>query len=200
MKRFHRVTAPGVRDGRVQRKNNWRRTPTCYNTPQDTPAIDRDRPGEGYRHLLLKRDVERFLALLPDWPELWRGLDVVLLSSGCKCCYGWHRPGIVALGTWPRGLWNIVSPWFYKENREFFERLGIPSRELDDRSRHMQFTEATARGFQLLDVLLHELGHHHDRMTTRSRRVSRGEPYAEQYARRYANVIWDRYLEEFGLD
>jgi hypothetical protein len=200
MKRFHRVTAPGVRRGLVRRKNNWRRTPSCYNTPQDTPAIDRDRPGEGYRHLLLKRDVERFLALLPHWPELSRGLNVVLLAAGESPCYGWHRPGVVAVCAWPRALWETFSAWFYRENQDTFKRLGVPAEQTDEGRWMLRFTESTARGFQLLDVLLHELGHHHDRMTTRSRRVSRGEPYAEQYARRYADVIWDRYVEEFGLD
>jgi len=68
--RFHRVTAPRVTDWRVRRKNNWRHTPSCYNTAQETPAIDRQRPGSGYRHVLLKQDVGRFIALLPDWPEL----------------------------------------------------------------------------------------------------------------------------------
>jgi hypothetical protein len=48
--------------------------------------------------------------------------------------------------------------------------------------------------------LLHELGHHHDRMTTRSRRVGcRGEGYAEGYAWEYERLVWDRYLATFGL-
>jgi hypothetical protein len=200
MSRFHRVTAPCVRNGQVRRKNNWRLTPNCYNTPQQTPAIDRDRPGEGYRHLFLKRDVERFLALLPDRAELSRGLNVVLLASGERWGYGWHRPGVVALCAWWEGLWREMSPEFYEANRALCERLAVPCEELADEDRLLKFTRATARAFQLLDVLLHELGHHHDRMTTRSLRVSRGEPYAEQYARRYADVIWDRYVEEFGLD
>jgi len=48
--------------------------------------------------------------------------------------------------------------------------------------------------------LLHELGHHHDRMTTKSKRTaSRGEGYAERYALAYADRIWESYLNEFGL-
>jgi hypothetical protein len=36
-------------------------------------------------------------------------------------------------------------------------------------------------------------------MTTRSRRwSSRGEGYAEQYAIRYGEQIWESYLKEFG--
>jgi hypothetical protein len=62
------------------------------------------------------------------------------------------------------------------------------------------FTESTARAHQLLATLLHELGHHHDRITTKSKiRASRGEGYAESYAKKYANQIWERYIETFGL-
>ena len=60
--------------------------------------------------------------------------------------------------------------------------------------------EETVRAYQLLDVLLHELGHHHDRMTTGSqKRPARGETYAEQYAAQYAERIWDAYSAEFEL-
>ena len=62
-----------------------------------------------------------------------------------------------------------------------------------------EFTEAQARAYQLLHILLHELGHHHDRMTTKPKvRASRGEPYAEAYALQYEARIWDRYQEAFG--
>ena len=61
------------------------------------------------------------------------------------------------------------------------------------------FTESTARAFQLLHILLHELGHHHDLITTRSRRkASRGEKYAEGYALLHSALILDRYVEKFG--
>jgi hypothetical protein len=65
----------------------------------------------------------------------------------------------------------------------------------------LEWTESQARACQLLHVLLHELGHHHDRMTNRSKtRAARGEPYAERYALRYEAGIWDAYLQEFGLE
>lgn len=57
----------------------------------------------------------------------------------------------------------------------------------------------TVRAFQLMHVLLHELGHHHDRISTRSKvRSSRGEGYAESYAVRYSNCLWEAYASEFG--
>jgi hypothetical protein len=50
-----------------------------------------------------------------------------------------------------------------------------------------------------MHVLLHELGHHHDRITTRSQRdAARGESYAEAYAMRYVEALWHRYFSEFG--
>ena len=51
----------------------------------------------------------------------------------------------------------------------------------------------------LLDVLPHELGHHHDSLTTRSKRVGRGEPYAEEYARRTLETVWPLYRDRFEL-
>ena len=65
------------------------------------------------------------------------------------------------------------------------DRLGVPiepvfdSPEGDEEccrpnlfSQVCRFTEASARGFQLMHMFLHELGHYHDRMTTRSKRFA----------------------------
>src|SRR5262245_49027787 len=97
MHRFHRKSAPGVRNGRVRRQNNWRQTPSCYSVPQLVPAIDRRRPGEGSRHLLLKRDIERFIDLLPHWEDISRGLDVIVLDRNRPDCYGWYDRGVLAI-------------------------------------------------------------------------------------------------------
>ena len=49
----------------------------------------------------------------------------------------------------------------------------------------VRWMESQARAFQLLHILPHELGHHHDCMTTRTQRyAASGEPYAEAYANR----------------
>jgi hypothetical protein len=64
----------------------------------------------------------------------------------------------------------------------------------------LPFTEATARAYPLLHVFLHELGHHHDRMTTRPPKHSaRGERFADDYAMPYPDRVWQRYLDTFGL-
>jgi hypothetical protein len=76
----------------------------------------------------------------------------------------------------------------------------VPVERTPDGEIVCHFTEATARAYQLLHVLLHEIGHHHDLMTTRSRKeCARGETYAEEYAYRYEALIWERYLSEFEL-
>jgi hypothetical protein len=61
-----------------------------------------------------------------------------------------------------------------------------------------EFTAATVQAFLLVHVLVHELGHHHDRMTSpRQRRATRGERYAEQYALRHEGAIWEAYCRVF---
>ena len=195
---FNRRTAPRVVGGKVQRKNRSARTPNYWNTPQVQPVIDRQRPGAGFRHLLKKSDVERFIRLLPKWGELSTGLSAILLAPGDDC-YGWHRPGVVALCAWDIALWQWSTGDFFAGHVELLDRIGVPH-EAADGGWLCKFEPATVRAFLLVHVFLHELGHHHDRMTTRSqRRPSRGEHYAEEYARRFEPVILDRYFNEFGL-
>jgi len=47
MTTFSRKSAPRVKRGQVQKKNNWEETPNYYNTFQAVPVIDRRRPGYG---------------------------------------------------------------------------------------------------------------------------------------------------------
>ena len=64
----------------------------------------------------------------------------------------------------------------------------------------VRWTEAQARAFLLLHTLPHELGHHHDAMTPRNPgEPHRGEPYAEAYARRALDALWEPYTRQFGL-
>ena len=200
MHHMNRKTAPKVIGGKPQRKNRWTRTPNCYNTKQEFPAIDRRRPGAGYRHVLKKRDVERFIRLLPNWNEQSIGLDVIQLAPGYPTYDGWHRPGVVAVCAWDIDQAIEVCGWYYREHRKIFERIGVPCTELSDDEFQCDFNDSTIRAYQLLHILLHELGHHHDRMTTKlKQQSSRGEGFAERYALNYADRIWERYLEEFGL-
>ena len=86
MSRFYRKTAPGVRHGRALRKNNWRRSPSIYTHSGPALVIDRKHPGAGYRHLLLKRDIERFVKLIPKWEQVSVGLAAIVLAPGRSNC------------------------------------------------------------------------------------------------------------------
>jgi hypothetical protein len=200
MRNHPRRTGTKVCDGRVRHKNNWGESPTVYNTTADL-RVYREKPGQGYRHLLRQEDVRRFIGLLPDWEELSRGLRAVVLAAGCGCCYGtYYDVGVVRLHAWWRELWEYTSEWWHWQYRDLFERLGVPCEPTAPGRVLLQFTETTARAYQLLHVFLHELGHHHDRMTTRERSHSaRGEGFADDYALRYMDRIWERYLDTFGL-
>jgi hypothetical protein len=197
---FPRKSAPKVRNGKVQRKNRWQKTPNCYNTEQPEPVIDRQRAGWGYRHLVRKEDLRRFISLIPNWNDLSVGLNVVILAQGRDWCMGWHRRGLVAICAWERGIFlgGTDHDW-YLEHQAILEKLQVPCiRQSDDWE--LQFTESTARAFQLIHIFIHELGHHHDRMTTRAKRdACRGEGYAEAYARRFEDLLLARYRNEFPL-
>ena len=193
-----RKSSPKVIGGKVQRKNNWSRTPNYYNSEQPVPVIDRKRPGPGYRHLLKQKDILDFIGILPHWPELCRGLNAIVLSPGDWVRFGYHVRGVVHICAWDKDLWIKLSPAGYEQEQFFLEKLRVPCERCDDEY-ICKFTEASARAHQLLATLLHELGHHHDRITTRSKSyASRGESYAEEYAKRYTEQIWIRYLDTFG--
>jgi hypothetical protein len=200
MARFNRKSAPRVKAGRVQVQNNWKLTPNYYNSEQHFPAINRKRPGAGYRHLLRKKDLVKFIGILPDWNELSRGLNGIVLTHGEEEAFGYHIPGTVHICAWDREIWITVTNAFYEKHRDFLDRLGVSCKSDDDGGYVCEFNENTARAHQLLGTLLHELGHHHDRMTTKSKvKASRGEPYADAYARNYEAQIWTRYQEVFEL-
>lgn len=199
MQHGNRKSAPQVIKGRVQKKNNWELSTDYYDAPlPGTVVIDRRRPGEGYKHVLNKSDIYRFLDLLPDWKNLALGLNAIVLAPGEQYTDGYHFPGVVHVCAWEAGLWRETTSGYYKEHRDIFERLGVVSEELENGDYLCRFDEAAVRGFQLLHILLHELGHHQDRMTTRrQKRSGRGEKYAEEYARLYEASIWQQYQKAF---
>src|SRR5205823_3018589 len=71
----NRRSAMRVKDGRVQKKNNWRLAPDDYHAlAQDEIRIDRRDPAWGHRHLITVAQLREFVALLPDWDEVAIGL------------------------------------------------------------------------------------------------------------------------------
>ena len=164
MKRFNRKTDPKVIGGLVQKKNNWALTPDYYNTRQSVPVVDRKKPGQGYRHLLRQRNVLDFIGVLPDWGELSAGLNAIVLAPGSYYVYGYHTRGVMHICAWEEDLWIALPQAGDEREREILKRLGVPCERRDD-DVLCKFMEETARAHQLLAMLLHELGHHHDRMT-----------------------------------
>jgi hypothetical protein len=197
----HRRTATRVRDGRVQKKQNWGPDRHDYFAlQQDEIRIDRRDPGKGYRHLVTVEQLRAFIRLLPEWEELAIGLDAIVLDAFDPGAFGWHREGIVMLSAWERSLWTRYGSWFVEREAELLRLLDVEIQPLPGDRRELRWTEAQARAFQLLDVLPHELGHHHDRMTSRrQRRIGRGEPYAERYAERVRAAVWSEYGRLFGI-
>ena len=188
-----------VRDGRVQKKNNWRLDPDDYfAVPQSEIRIDRRDPAVGRRHLITVAQLRSFLELLPDWDEVAVGLRAVVLDSADDCM-GWCAPGVVAVCAWEQELWwTDADPDFISDHTAIFDLLGVEPERLGDRW-EIRWTEGQARAFQLLHILTHELGHHHDRMTTRTQAVAaRGEDYAERHAHRVMQDVWPAYANTLG--
>ncbi len=71
---YPRKTAPKVRGGKVQRKNRTAPSPEIYGREPLQLQIRRLPAGRGYSHVLSRREVERFVRLIPDLAELSRGL------------------------------------------------------------------------------------------------------------------------------
>jgi hypothetical protein len=149
--------------------------------------------------VLKRRDLERFIELIPDWDELSTGLHWVVLSKDTGC-HGFHRRGQIAVCAWPSTLWteDMSKDWYW-EHAELLERLGVDVWKVGYRW-VVTWTEDQVRAYQLLHVFLHELGHHVDRMTTWSERCpARGEPFAEAFAYELEEQMWDDFARVFPL-
>jgi hypothetical protein len=198
--RPHRKFTPKVRDGKVLRKKSWKETPNYWNTRQNIPVIDQEPPGYGYKHFLKKRDILSFIDILPDWETISAGLNAIILSEGMAATEGLHYPhyGIIEICAWEKEMWIKIVREDYEEHKDLLERLNVTCEK-----RHhyflCKFDEKSIKAYQLLHIFLHELGHHYDQMTTRSQRESsRGESFAEEYAFKYENLIFNKYFEIFG--
>lgn len=217
--RLNRRSAMRVRNGRVLKKNNWRLDPGDYRAvPQSEIRLVRKRPREGTRHLITIAQLRRFIELLPEWDEVAIGLDAIVLDAATDCD-GWYAPGGVAICAWNHDLWEWCSSEFVDEYREFLDLVDVERVPLEGSQEYrelvdlcgaavpvptgyveIRWTEPQARAYQLLHILPHELGHHHDRITSRRQRtLGRGEPYAEAYANRVRHQVWPDYARAFGL-
>ena len=198
MKSQNRKSDPKTIGGKSLRVTNQKRTLIAKDP--SVLIVDRSNPGRGFRHLVTRRELVRFLSLLPDWDDLAIGLDTIVLAKGSMTRDGWHRSGIVGICAWEHKIWRTVSDTYYDAHAGLLDRMGVPVIR-EKTGVVLCFSPPQAKAFQLLHVLLHELGHHHDRMTTRRKSgASRGEAYAEHYANEYADRMWDQYTCVIGMD
>jgi len=195
-----RKTAPEVRSGRVQKKNNWEETPDYFIAEQPELVIDRKRPGEGFRHLLSHADIRRFISIVPDWEKHSQGLNGIVLATGRRGYFGCYDPGVISVGAWVDEMVIYLPDQYYEHDVAFFDCFSVP--RVPDRNGWWQldFTEETARAFLLLSVFLHELGHHNDYMNTRRREnANRGEPHANEFALELGLKLWPSYQKAFRI-
>ena len=195
----HRKTTPKVKNGKVQKKNRVARTPNYWNTRQAELQLDVEKPGKGFKHYLKKRDILTFLQLLPNREELNVELDAVILAQGGGPD-GWYSDGVIAICAWEKDRSSPMDKQYFREHQAIFDRLNV---DYEIRPNHVvcHFTEKQIVAYQLLHIFLHELGHHHDRISTKDKidNAPRGEAYAESYALKYEQIIWNRFFEHFDM-
>lgn len=194
MRTPRRKTAPKVRDGRVQRKHRHAATAAL------SLVVRREPPGAGRRHVLTTRDVWQFLDLIPDWHELSRGMEQIVLARGGGSWDGVYerfpreRTAAIRLASWPTDLWLEKEPHWVREHAEVLAELCVAREVTSDSAVRCFFTPASARAYMLLHVFLHELGHHHDHL------IGRGvdELPPERFAAEHARALWAPYMRAFG--
>lgn len=192
---YNPMTARKVKDGKVQKKNNHR--PTAWRGF----VVDRESPGQGYKHLLSKREIFDFVELLPDWKEFLYGIERINLAKGSDSTDAWYihnreGTGSIEICAWQTDLVQDIATGYFDQHQKIFARINLRYERSDDTVR-CWFDEAKAKAFILVHVFVHELGHHHDRMT-RKRSGSRGEKYAEDFADRLEDIVWPLYVTRFG--
>jgi len=195
-----RKTAPEVRSGRVQKKNNWEETPDYYIAEQPELVIDRKRPGEGFRHLLSQSDIRRFISIVPDWERHSQGLNGIVLAPGEESRFGYYYPGVISICAWALNGSISVNEYFLYLNTEIIQCLGISCSPDGNGDWTLECDEDQARAFQLISTFLHELGHHNDYLNTRKKEnANRGESHAEQFALELGLHLWPTYQKAFRI-
>ena len=92
-----------------------------------------------------------------------------------------------------------IGEGYYNDHKELFERLGVKSTQEEDYY-ICEFNEDQIKAYQLLHILLHELGHHYDRIKTKSKHsTARGEKFAEDFAFENEEKMWNIYEETFNV-
>ena len=167
------------------------------------PRVQVGRPPAGFFHPAARADVLYLLRLAGA--ECTYGLRAVRLSVAPRTDAGKFLfgrlivPGVIVLYAQPTPPWVLSGRLPASEQ----DRLGQAGAEITAAGGGLQTIVAwpgdTLRRFMLLDVLLHELGHHvlqHERRAPSRRivRTSDHEAFADQFARR-----WRERLELTGI-
>jgi hypothetical protein len=147
----------------------------------------------------LKKEIVKFLQILPNWEELTIELDAIILAEGGGSD-GWYSNGVLAICAWEKDKSVTLNKDYFNDHKDIFERLKLEY-EIKSSGVICQFNEKQIIAYQLLHIFLHELGHHHDRVSTKEKidNAPRGERYAEDYALKYERIIWNRFFEEFKM-
>ena len=154
--------------------------------------IERERSGRGWRHVVSRADVERFVELIDDWDELAEALSVIRLAAGAWT-FGYSNPHAIAVRAFPRDM-RVPMVRFDCFARRVLSLLEVPAV-----GRCFHFQPDTARAWQLLDVFMHELGHHVDMRSNAMMRARGGEYFAIRFAADRLVVLWPRYRRAFEL-
>lgn len=194
--RGHMVTRKNP-SGKVQRKNRSRGG-SGY-SPTGRCAIERKRPGRGFRHVVTQDEVYQFLQIIPNWTEYAVGLERVLLDEGSDYRSGWFARGTIALCAFPTDLIVKFESEFFYRDIDFFKKFQVHWDTSDEEKFEVALTRSQAKYFALMRTLLHELGHHWDLATNRRSWCTRGESYAEDFGRRMESEIFNDYVSVFGV-
>ncbi len=186
-----------VKGGRVQKKN--RQVPTTHRGW----VFYRASAKKGYRHVVSKKHILEFVALIPDWEALSEGLEGIRLGGGDDSVDGWYRyypkesTGLINIDAWRAGPKIEMDDIYYETHQHLFKRFGMCV--VDVRKAEgwdVYFSDIQARAFLLLHVFLHELGHHRQRMLSRHNTSKLCESYAENFANDRLEVMWPLYNEK----
>ena len=106
-----RKTAPGVKGGKVQRKNRRDDEPAIYS---GSLTIRTEVPRWPNLHVLREEDIRKFIGILPDWEELSRGLEEIVLADRDEVeVDGWYSSGTVAICAWAGPIGKGVRMIFH---------------------------------------------------------------------------------------
>ena len=194
---------PKVVDGRVQRKNRWDHYAKTYPIREgsDPIPIVREPAVRRARHLVSEHELRTFIRLVPDWPSYSDGIRCLVLGDGDDDSYGWHNVGVICINAWYGELETLWSNEFFQEHAVVLDRLLVPCEpgQPDDEVL-VKFTRKTAAAFLLMHVLLHEVGHHYDRMRTKKQtHAPGGENFAENFGNELADRMWPAFFRAFGF-